>query len=379
MSKYKPLSSVTNNIEHTNGLGNEHYISEKQFESEKNKIMFQNWCGLSFAKDIPNIGDVKPISFLGLSLLIIRENNDVINVFENTCRHRGMQLVNSPQNGKKNIRCPYHNWCYGLNGSLLATPHIGGIGIHTHKAIKPKSMGLNKIRSHIWHDIIFINISGAANDFTEYYSQLIDRWRDFEQPIKYGGKDSSFSITLEANWKLAVENYCESYHLPNIHPELNKISKLEDHYDIVDSNQYSGQGSSNYHQLRDEKNNAFPDFKDLKDKWQLGSEYIAIYPNVLIGVHRDHIFSIILEAISVNETRENIAFYYAKKLKSTEEINALKKLNLLFWKKIFKEDIYVVEGMQKGRYGGKFDGGTFSPVMDRSTHNFHIWITQQLN
>ena len=51
----------------------------------------------------------------------------------------------------------------------------------------------------------------------------------------------------------------------------------------------------------------------------------------------------------------------------------------LFWKKIFKEDIYVVEGMQKGRYGGKFDGGTFSPVMDRSTHNFHIWITQQLN
>ena len=86
-----------------------------------------------------------------------------------------------------------------------------------------------------------------------------------------------------------------------------------------------------------------------------------------------------MEAISVNETRENIAFYYAKKLKSTEEINALKKLNLLFWKKIFKEDIYVVEGMQKGRYGGKFDGGTFSPVMDRSTHNFHIWITQQLN
>ena len=84
MSKYKPLSSVTNNIEHTNGLGNEHYISEKYFESEKNKIMFQNWCGLSFAKDIPNIGDVKPISFLGLSLLIIRENNDVINVFENT-------------------------------------------------------------------------------------------------------------------------------------------------------------------------------------------------------------------------------------------------------------------------------------------------------
>ena len=80
MSKNNPLSSVTNNIENANGLRNKHYISEKQFQLEKKTVMFQNWCGLSFGKDIPNIGDVKPINFLGLPLLIIRENNDVINV-----------------------------------------------------------------------------------------------------------------------------------------------------------------------------------------------------------------------------------------------------------------------------------------------------------
>ena len=378
MSKNNPLSSVTNNIENANGLRNKHYISEKQFKLEKKTVMFQNWCGLSFGKDIPNIGDVKPINFLGLPLLIIRENNDVINVFENTCRHRGMQLVDSVQNSKKSLRCPYHNWCYALDGALIATPHIGGIGIHTHKDVNPRSFGLNKIRSYVWHDIIFINISETAKDFTEHYSQLINRWQDFEQPIKFGGEDASFSINLQANWKLAVENYCESYHLPNIHPELNKTSKLEDHYDIVDSDLYSGQGSSKYQQLSDDKNNVFPDFKGLKDHWCQGSEYIAIYPNVLMGVHRDHIFSIILEALSVTETKENIAFYYAEKFEAVKQIDKLKKRNLLFWKKIFKEDIYVVEGMQKGRYGEKYDGGKFSPVMDRSTHNFHAWIAQQL-
>ena len=97
-----------------------------------------------------------------------------------------------------------------------------------------------------------------------------------------------------------------------------------------------------------------------------------------MGVHRDHIFSIILEALSVTETKENIAFYYAEKFEAVKQIDKLKKRNLLFWKKIFKEDIYVVEGMQKGRYGEKYDGGKFSPVMDRSTHNFHAWIAQQL-
>ena len=378
MTNNNSFSSITDNIEYASGLENKHYISKQQFKSEKNTIMFQNWCGVSFAKDIPEIGDVKPINFLGLPLLIIRESDDVINVFENTCRHRGMQLVDSSQHAKKSIRCPYHNWCYALDGALIATPHIGGVGKHTHNNVNPKSLGLNKIRSYIWHDIIFINISETANDFNEHYAQLIDRWRDFEKPIKFGGENASFSITLQANWKLAVENYCESYHLPNIHPDLNKTSKLEDHYDIVDSDLYSGQGSYKYHQLSDDKDNVFPDFSGINDKWRLRSEYIAIYPNVLMGVHRDHIFSIILEPLSVTETKENIAFYYAEELEPTEQIDELKKKNLSFWKKIFKEDIHVVEGMQKGRYGKKFDGGKFSPAMDRATHNFHAWIAKQL-
>ena len=52
-----------------------------------------------------------------------------------------------------------------------------------------------------------------------------------------------FQCASNANWKLAIENYCESYHLPSVHPELNKTSKLSDHYHICESENYSGQGS----------------------------------------------------------------------------------------------------------------------------------------
>ena len=60
------------------------------------------------------------------------------------------------------------------------------------------------------------------------------------------------------------------------------------------------------------------------------------------------------------------------------ELSALIDKNASFWKTVFKEDIGVVEGMQRGRNGLMFDGGKFSPAMDSSTHCFHHWIAQKL-
>ncbi|HJL93465.1 MAG TPA: aromatic ring-hydroxylating dioxygenase subunit alpha [Woeseiaceae bacterium] len=378
ISSKNSLLSVIEKIEHANGLPNEYYISDKLFESEKHTVIFNNWSGLAFGKDIPHVGDIRPVNFLGLPLLIVRTEKNKINVFENTCRHRGMILLQEDQHFRKNIRCPYHNWCYGLDGSLESTPHVGGIGVHKHKDIKPDLLGLNQIRSYLWKDIIFINISGAAQNFKDNFSKLITRWEDFEKPVIFGGDDSSFSLTLKANWKLAVENYCESYHLPSVHPDLNKTSKLEDHYDICESPKYSGQGSYKYRQLSDDEGNVFPDFEDLSEKWDQGTEYVAIYPNVLMGVHRDLIFSVILNPISVEETTERVAFYYSSVLPSNKKINALKASNHLFWRDVLEEDVFVVEGMQKGRYSNMFDGGKFSPTMDQPTHNFHVWFAKQV-
>ena len=59
-----------------------------------------------------------------------------------------------------------------------------------------------------------------------------------------------FNLEVNCNWKFAIENYCESYHLPTIHPELNKVSNINDHYHIQGlPNRFAGQGSKNYQQL----------------------------------------------------------------------------------------------------------------------------------
>ena len=372
------LDPVLTSTDRAKGLPNEHYVSEAVFEEEKKVILFDNWSAIGSGKDIPNVGDVKPISFVGMPLMMVRDEDNKAHVFQNTCRHRGMILIEEPTNIKGAIRCPYHSWCYSLKGELCATPMVGGTESNSHESISNEELGLFEVRSTLWQDIIFVNISGKAPAFKDYASKAIKRWSEFEKPLYHGGESSSFSLSLETNWKLAVENYCESYHLPWVHPELNVTSSIEDHYHIEEMGAFSGQGSHVYNQIKTKDGKVFPDFEGLSSKWNETSEYIALYPNVLLGVHRDHFFSIIIEPIATNKTIEHVSLYYSKSPSEMPQLKSLIESNAVFWKNVFYEDIGVVEGMQRGRKGLMFDGGKFSPIMDSATHCFHHWIAQKL-
>ena len=92
MSSY--LKSILQPVEHATGLPNEHYVNPTMHQLEKKSLFFNTWAGLSVAAAVPNVGDAKPITFFDIPLLIIRDRNHDIRVFQNICRHRGMILVN---------------------------------------------------------------------------------------------------------------------------------------------------------------------------------------------------------------------------------------------------------------------------------------------
>lgn len=370
----KDLAAVRQPIAHAHGLPNAHYIDQTVFDEERQAVLFDNWAGLGVAADVPEPGDAKPITFLGIPLLLIRDRGGAVRVFQNTCRHRGMILVDAPRKIEGAIRCPYHSWCYATDGRLVSTPHVGGPGQNTHEGIDRITLGLLEIRSHLWMDVVFINVSGTAAPFEEANADLIARWAEFDKPLYHGGADSRFSLDVACNWKLAVENYCESYHLPWVHPGLNSYSRLEDHYHIEAQGRFSGQGTLVYRQIREEDGTVFPDFEDLSDKWDKAAEYITVYPNVLLGVHRDHTFAIVLVPQGPERTVEHVHIYYA----SPKTPSNLRERNSAQWKEVFVEDVFVVEGMQTGRHAVHFDGGRFSPAMDGPTHLFHDWIAAQV-
>ena len=368
------ITAVRRPISEANGLPNAHYIDPNIFEEEKHAVLFSEWSGLGVAADVPEIGDAVPLTFLNIPLLMLRDKTGAVRVFQNTCRHRGMILVDKPRKIEGAIRCPYHSWCYSTEGRLISTPHVGGPGQNTHAGIDRALLGLVEIRSHIWMDVVWVNISGDAPEFAEANADLLARWEEFDKPLFHGGANSNFQLTLNCNWKLAVENYCESYHLPWVHPGLNSYSRLEDHYHIEEDGHYSGQGTLVYRQLKDENGNTFPDFEGVSEKWDTAAEYITAFPNVLMGVHRDHTYAIILVPEGPEKTVENIHIYYSQP--NTDE--KLREQNTNQWKGVFQEDVFVVEGMQRGRHAPQFDGGRFSPAMDGPTHLFHVWVAGRI-
>ena len=371
------LAQVLKPIEEAKGLPNACYVSNKYFELEKKRIFHSGWAALAFISDASKPGDVCPVDFLGIPLLLVRNKEGDLKVFQNVCRHRGMILVEESTHLRGPIRCPYHSWSYDYDGNLVRTPYVGGVGVDEHENICPNELSLHEIRCHIWQGVVFVDVSDQAQPFDVVHADLVKRWAEFDQPYFVGGTASQFDMTIDTNWKLAVENYCESYHLPWVHPELNEISPIDAHFHIEHAS-YAGQGSRNYRQLTDNKGRKFKDFDGLTDVWAAQSEYISFFPNVLFGVHRDHAFSMLLMPQGPEKTLERVALFYADPTIDTPENQSMLEENARIWRDVFNEDIGVVEGMQKGRHGIHFDGGKFSPVMDGPTHKFHQWVARQI-
>ena len=304
---------------------------------------------------MPNPGDALPYNLLGIPLIILRDKERKIRVFHNVCSHRGHKLLDKPCSLKNLLRCPYHSWSYDLEGKLVATPHIGGLNIHESEKFEKSKSNLKEVRSKIWMDIIFININNNEIEFDEYIRPLEDRWlkfisKDDQNSLIYSRDYGYFNLDVKSNWKFAIENYCESYHLPWIHPELNKVSNISDHYHIQGlPNRYAGQGSNKYEQPL-KGNKSFANFSNWPKEFSKNSEYIALFPNVMIGLHIDHFYVFWLEPISVNETKEHLAMYYiGEESANGKEFESMRKENSRFWKDVMSEDIKAIEGMQEGR------------------------------
>ena len=380
----KKLDVVNNSIEKAHGLPNECYTSKDYTLIERKKLFEDKWIVVGVASSIPEIGDVKPIDILGMPILILRNKQNEIKVFHNVCSHRGVKLVS--KSGKINslIRCPYHSWSYSLDGELIATPHIGGMNKHSVEGFDKSKSNLKEIRSYIWLDLIMININQNEMSFEEYIKPLSDRWEKFwpikdRELIHHSNDFGYFKLNAKCNWKFAIENYCESYHLPWVHPGLNSYSKIEDHYHIQGlPNRFAGQGTVVYNpQFKGkEKLPSFPNWP--KDKENI-AEYVALFPNVMLGIHKDHYYAYWIEPINHEFTLEHMELYYVgEQAAQANKFKSLRKQNHKQWEDIQREDVDIIQGMQTGRNSPSYNGGNFSPVMDNPTHHFHKWVAQNL-
>lgn len=365
------------------GLPNEAYTSGVHWAAERDRLITRTWTCIGFAGDLPGRAYAEPVTLMDMPLVIVRDAAGDIRVFHNVCSHRGQRLVARRGPVKGALRCPYHSWTYDLQGRLRGTPHIGGAGVHQLDGFSCAHHGLKAIRAAVWMDMIFVDLSGNAPPFEQHIAPLAERWRALwgdaqDRYQRLGTEGGGLELEINANWKLAVENYCESYHLPWVHPGLNAYSRLEDHYNIMIEDRFAGQGTRVYR---------LPDASDRlprldvwpRDKLRT-AEYVAVYPNVMLGIHVDHFFAMRLDPVAPDRTIETLRVYCLDDDgRRDSATDAARRALIDSWRTVFNEDIGVVEGMQLGRASPGFNGGLFSPIMDEANHHFHRWVARYIS
>ena len=372
--------AVVQEVADASGLPNYAYTSEDFFRWEQETLFANTWTCIGDTCSVPNPGDLKPVNSLGLPLVMVRNKASAVRVFHNVCSHRGNELVWSACHVKGLIRCPYHSWTYTLDGALQGTPHIGGTGVHEVESVDKRRLGLREVRSAVWMGLVFVNVSGDAPDFDDHIAPLQQRLDTFASPEQFqqlrpAATHGELTIDFAGNWKLCVENNLESYHLPWVHPGLNAISKLENHYHFQQDNLFAGQGSKDYDHTRDNARQ----FPTLEGWPQRVAEYPSLFPNVFLGLHCDHYWTRIVEPVSAQRSLDHLRLYYLGDAAEDEVFDDARAARLASWTQVFKEDIGVVEGMQRGRKSPAFSGGVFSPVMDDLSHHFARWVATTLS
>src|SRR3546814_18315684 len=87
-----------------------------------------------------------------------------------------------------------HSWSYAIDGSLKATPFIGGPGTSTCEGFDKAGHGLKPVRSAVWADAVFVDLSGQAPAFADFIAPIAQRWADSDFPrLRHGREIGSAS------------------------------------------------------------------------------------------------------------------------------------------------------------------------------------------
>jgi glycine betaine catabolism A len=113
--------------------------------------VWQMACRLA---EIPNSGDFVEYQILDKSIIVVRVDQSTVRAYHNACRHRGVQLVKDRGNAPSGFTCPFHGWCYGLNG---ANTYIYQPDLFDKSNIERSDVALTPCRVEIANGCAFIN------------------------------------------------------------------------------------------------------------------------------------------------------------------------------------------------------------------------------
>lgn len=202
-------------VDPTDRIPAERYHDQAFFDLEAEHLWSSVWQMACRLQEIPNAGDFVEYTNLGKSVIVVRDTNGDVNAFHNACRHRGVQLAVDRGCAKNGFVCPFHGWCYGLDG---ANTFVYSPDHFRDENLVPDELNLRPCRVELWGGSAFINHDDDApplRDSLGPFAPAMEAFSVEDMQIEWWE-----SAVLPVNWRLVLGAFLEGYHVRTTHPEL---------------------------------------------------------------------------------------------------------------------------------------------------------------
>jgi choline monooxygenase len=345
----------------------QHYLDPARFADELAVLRSYPSVYLPSAA-IPKAGDHAERVTFGVPLFAVRGRDGTARVFRNSCRHRGMALVEGPGCSQALV-CRYHGWTYRLDGTLSHVPHA-----EAFPGLDMSTRGLVEVESREVDGLIVIGpLQTPAADADAAMAALSDGspWRDKLLPA-----DRMFTVrpaVRQMNWKVLVEQFLEGYHIRTTH----KDTFYPIQYDDLNVVEEFGPNSRitfpyrNIERLRDRPESV----------WNVGHRVTYVYhlfPNVMVATFPNQLLVITIDPIDIDHTTVTIYAMVTPEVAhrvSQSPETAAGARNLLNEGGV--EDNEMSEGVQRGLHAGANEFVEFG-THESAIGHFHATLDERL-
>ncbi|MGY8996344.1 MAG: aromatic ring-hydroxylating oxygenase subunit alpha, partial [Alphaproteobacteria bacterium] len=167
------LAKMGLGVDQARGLPNAAFTDEDFLKLEQKYLFARTWVFAGQASELPDVGDVRPVSVAGRPVILVRGRDGAVRAFHNVCPHRGARLIVEDVDGVAMMACPYHAWTYALDGKLKSRPHFYKPDCHDTQG--DDNVSLFEVRCETWHDWIFVNLDGEAEAFDDHIAP-VEAW-----------------------------------------------------------------------------------------------------------------------------------------------------------------------------------------------------------
>lgn len=366
------------------------YCSPEFFTQEREKVFATGWVAVGLVADVDRPGRCVVVEVAGRSVVITRNRDGELRGFHNVCRHRAARLLDADAREvghRGRIRCPYHSWTYDTDGHCLGTPLFEGSDVPAgEEAIFDTSgargfdraeMGLLPVAVDSWAMFLFVNLAADPAPLAAQLGDLPERFADHRLESWVPRRRRSYEVA--ANYKLVGENFMEYYHLPWVHPELNKVSQFSDHYRWQGPGLYTGMCTTPVSRNTDAGGwDGLRPLSTLRGSDAESGRFVWLFPSTALVVLPNHAFVLLAHPLAPDRTVESVVLLAHPE--SADDPDAEAGLDQLdtFWDLVNRQDLEIVERVQDGLRNPAYRGGRMCFRFEEPLHRFQNMVVDRM-